>query len=104
VIPLEGESRICQLPRLKSKAAAGCLNPERVAISGTLRINIIPHNMNRVLSVLRLLSSLPRIQLRSMTMESGNTRFDLPGYSIPLNWSPGAVDMFPNALETSLAE
>jgi hypothetical protein len=37
-------------------------------------------------------------------MESGNTRFDLPGYSIPLNWSPGAVDMFPNALETSLAE
>ncbi|GFF36104.1 hypothetical protein IFM58399_04436 [Aspergillus lentulus] len=37
-------------------------------------------------------------------MESGNTRFDLPGYSIPLNWSPGAPDMFPNALETSLAE
>ncbi|PKX93307.1 DUF4246 domain-containing protein [Aspergillus novofumigatus IBT 16806] len=37
-------------------------------------------------------------------MESGNTRFDLPGYSIPLNWSPGAFDIFPNALETSLAE
>ncbi|RHZ68273.1 DUF4246 domain-containing protein [Aspergillus thermomutatus] len=36
-----------------------------------------------------------------MTMESENTRFDLPGYSVPLNWSH---EMFPNALESSLAE
>ncbi|KAH2173780.1 hypothetical protein KXW37_000628 [Aspergillus fumigatus] len=37
-------------------------------------------------------------------METRNTRFDLPGYSIPLNWSPGAYEMFPNALESSQAE
>lgn len=60
--------------------------------------------MNRVFSVLKILRPFPRIQLRSITMETRNTRFDLPGYAIPLNWSPGAYEMFPNALESSQAE
>jgi hypothetical protein len=60
--------------------------------------------MNTVLSTLRLLGSLPWIQLPSMIMETGITRFDLPGYSRDLEWVPGWDEMFPHALDASRAE
>ncbi|KAF7181503.1 hypothetical protein CNMCM7691_000721 [Aspergillus felis] len=36
-----------------------------------------------------------------MTMDSGNTRFDIPGYGVTLNSTPEDPDLFPNALEGS---